>query len=89
MDQKLQRYMQRIDKIISIPNRAVSPIRNTRSPFKCRTNQLDQYLKYELSAKIINNVFQKHHEQLTILFFNLIRRAQTRQRERVYKFITI
>lgn len=56
MDQKIHRYMQRIEKIISTPNKHTSPIRPSRSPLRCRTNQLDKYLKYELSAKIINNI---------------------------------
>lgn len=44
METKMHRYMQRIEKIISTPTK--SPIRPTKSPLKCRTNQLDQYLKY-------------------------------------------
>jgi hypothetical protein len=89
MDQKFHRYMQRIEKIIGTPNRNVSPIRPSRSPFRCRANQLDQYLKYELSAKIINGVLQKHKDQLVLIFFNKLRRADNRQRERVYKFVAI
>ena len=61
MDQKIHRYMQRIEKIISTPNRKTSPTKLSRSPLRCRTNQLDKYIKYELSAKIINNIIQKHH----------------------------
>lgn len=73
METKMHRYMQRIEKIISTPTK--SPIRPTKSPLKCRTNQLDQYLRYELSGKIINSVIKRHHDQLVILFFNLIQRS--------------
>lgn len=89
MDSKMHRYMQRIEKLISTPTRTVSPIRPNKSPFKCRTNQLDQYLKYELSVKIITNFLSKHHEALMYQFFNAVRRSDYRQKERIYKFVAI
>ena len=80
--------MQRIEKIISTPTRTLSP-RPAKSPLKCKTNQLDQYLKYELSVKIITNFLHRHHETLTHHFFNALRRADTRKKERIYKFVAI
>lgn len=85
----MHRYMQRIEKIITTPIKNVSPIRPTKSPLRCRANQLDQYLKYELSAKIIQSVIKRHHDQLVNLFFNMIHRSQPRQKERIFKFVAI
>lgn len=75
METKMHRYMQRIEKIISTPTKNISPHRPTKSPLKCRTNQLDQYLKYELSAKIVHTFIKRHHDHLVTLFFNMIRRS--------------
>jgi hypothetical protein len=64
MDVKMHRYMQRIEKIIHTPTKSknnISPIRPTKTPLKNKPNQLDKYIKYELSAKIINNIINRNN----------------------------
>ena len=75
MDSKMQRYMQRIERLISTPNRASSPMRPSKSPLSCRTNNLDRYLKYELSAKMITGVIDHRHQALKVHLFNALRQA--------------
>ena len=75
MEGKMHRYMQRIEKIITTPNRHHSPLRPSHSPLRCRANQLDRYIKFELSARIITKLIDKHHSQLANLFFSRIRQT--------------
>ena len=92
MDVKMHRYMQRIEKIIHTPTKAVnnvSPIRPTKTPLKHKPNQLDKYIKYELSAKIINNIVNRNNQQLVMVFFNMLRNTEYRQKEKIYKFVAI
>lgn len=92
MDGKMHRYMQRIEKIINTPskvNNNVSPLRPTKSPLKHRPNHLDRYIKYELSMKIINSIASRHNSQLVMLFFNMLRNTDYRQKEKIYKFVAI
>jgi len=85
----MHRYMQRIEKLMGTPNRNASPMRPSRSPLSSRTNQLDKYLKFELSAKIINSVIKKKNSLLITGFFSTIRNCEYRQKERIYKFVAI
>lgn len=73
MDSKMHRYMQRIDKIMGSNNKSISPLRTAKSSIKVRTNNLDNYLKFELTVKIIGNVIEKNNKLLLTHFFNMIR----------------
>ena len=78
MDGKMHRYMQRIERLMATPTKAVakvSPLRPTKSPLKHKPNHLDRYLKYELSIKIINNVINRNNGHLVMVFFNMIRNS--------------
>jgi len=89
MESKIHRYMQRIERIMGTPNKTISPIRPSKSPLNCKTNQLDLYLKYELSGKIVRSIIQKNHNHYVTLFFNCLRNSEYRQKERIYKFVAI
>ena len=85
----MQRYMQRIERLISTPNRATSPIRPSKSPLSCRTNTLDKYLKYELSAKMISGFIDHRQQTLKAHLFNALRQAHPAHVQRVYRFVAI
>jgi hypothetical protein len=89
MDAKTYRYMQRIDKIMGSNTKSVSPYRPSKSPIKMKTNNLDNYLKFELSVKIISSFIDKTNNHLITNFFNALRTCEYRQKERVYKFVAI
>lgn len=92
MDAKMHRYMQRIEKIINTPKKAAnnaSPIRPAKSPLKHKPNQLDRYIKYELSMKVIGNIISRNNTHLVMLFFNMLRNSDYRQKEKIYKFVAI
>jgi len=70
-------------------NKTASPIRPSKSPHSCRTSQLDKYLKYELSAKIINSFYHKQQTVLVTQFFNALRQTQHKTVERIYRFVAV
>lgn len=75
MDSKMHRYMQRIDKLMhQMKNTNASPIRSrpSKSPLHLTpsTNNLDQYLKYDLTAKIISRVVDSYNKNLILHFLN-------------------
>jgi hypothetical protein len=89
MDEKIQRYIQRIDKIMFTPKKGGYQPRPSKSPVLCKPKNLDQYIKYELSTKIIQNIVNRTNQKLINQFFNAIRSTEFRQKERIYKFIAI
>lgn len=70
-------------------NNNISPIRPSKTPLKHKPNQLDKYIKYELSAKIINNIVTRNNQHLVMVFFNMLRNSEYRQKEKIYKFVAI
>lgn len=88
MDSKMYRYMQRLERIMT-PTKTKSPHRPSKSPLTCKTNQLDQYLKYELAAKIINTLTIRNNNRLIAFSFNSLRNCDYQQKERIYKFVSI
>jgi hypothetical protein len=71
------------------PTKTKSPHRPSKSPLTCKTNQLDQYLKYELAAKIINTLIIRNNNCLIAFSFNSLRNCDYQQRERIFKFVSI
>ena len=71
----MQRYLQRIEKIMSTPKKGSTRYRPSKSPLTCKTNNLDQYLKYELSTKIIQNILNRHDQHCFTYFFSTLKTA--------------
>jgi len=83
MDVKMHRYMQRIEKIIHTPSKLgpnMSPHRPAKSPLSQKPNRLDRYIKYELSMKMINSIISRTNTHLAMVFFNMIRNSDYRQK---------
>lgn len=73
MDEKTQRYMQRIDKIMYTPRKSTNPARPSKSPLTTQPKNLDRYLKYELSSKIVQAVITRNHQRLVNQFLTALR----------------
>jgi len=69
-DDKLHRYLQRIEKLVR--NRGKSPVSliksRNKSPVNVKTPKLDSYLKYELLFKTFLN-FTYKYKQSNLLYF--------------------
>jgi hypothetical protein len=89
MNEQTQRYMHRIDQIMLTPRKNNKQPRPSKSPAYYRPSNLDKYIKYELSTKIIQKIINKNHMQLANSFFNAIRSSDFKQKEKIYKFIAI
>lgn len=73
MDEKTQRIMQRIEKIMLTPKKVSNQYRPSKSPITCRPNHLDRYLKYELASTIIKNLIYRFNQRFVSQFYNAIR----------------
>jgi hypothetical protein len=71
------------------PKKSSTQYRPSKSPINCKTINLDKYIKYELSTKIIQNIIDRNNRSLLNHYFNAIRTVEYRQKERIYKFIAI
>jgi hypothetical protein len=87
MDEKTQRYMQRIDQLISTPTKGAA--RPGRSPLRPFSHELDKCIKCERSIKAIEDVISRSNLTLVNSFFNAIRGSELRQREKIFKFIAV
>jgi hypothetical protein len=78
-DSKINRYLQRIDRIIGPKKKnSLSPVASTihKSPNAHKTNNLDNFLKYELTVKILSKVIEKNNNVLMHYFFNICRKQE-------------
>lgn len=89
MDEKTQRYLQRIEKIMLTPKKHNNQFRPSKSPVNCKPHNLDKYLKYELATTIVQNAVDKNNQLLVNQCFSAIRTSDCRRRERIYKFIPV
>lgn len=71
------------------PRKGANTARSSKSPISTRPTNLDKYLKYEHSTKIINNLIKKKQQQLLNYFFGTIRSTQIHLKNKILKLIGI
>ena len=69
---KVNRYLQRIEQLIGNRGRTPSPI-NSRMKRPITTRNLDHFLKYEFTFKMLFNFMEKNNRVLMRHFFNNLR----------------
>lgn len=95
MDDRISRYVQRIEKLINRDrSRSPSPY-NPRSKNKILTkgpmiNRLDTYIKYEHSLYVLAKFMQAKDSFLVKVFFNELKGYQGhRIQQKIYRFVPI